>query len=110
MTFSADALAPDRRVCCDDAVDSMPDKETRDAVDRCSIEIGCDLDDERHAVPVLLRQRGFLRLEMSEKRSECIFVLQIAQTLRIRRADVDGDVARTSVDLAHTQNIVVRRA
>src|SRR5439155_27368712 len=97
MPFSANALAFDRRVRGGHAVASIPDQQTRDAVDRCSVEVGCDLDDERHAASVLLRQLDFLRLEMSEQRSEGLFVLQIAQALRVRRTDVDGNVTRASV-------------
>src|SRR5438309_11445046 len=100
MTFCANAVPRERRVRGDDTVDSVSNDETCDAVDSGRVEIRRDLDGERHAAPLFLRERGFRGFEMCEKRSERLFVLQIAQAFRIRRADVDRDVARVGVDLA----------
>src|SRR6185437_9830032 len=84
MRQSFDAVARERRVRRDHAIDAMPDQQPGNGMHRLAFEVRCNLDDQRHAPAMLLRKRVALEYEPREEGVERLFVLQVAQSLRIR--------------------------
>ncbi len=79
----------------------------RDAADAGGGEIRRDLHDERRVLAVLSAQRRLLGLERGQQRGERVVGLQLAQSLGVRRRDVDGHVGRARVDRAQAGDVVV---
>ena len=100
----------DRRVRGHYAVDAVTNECARDAADVLLAEIRSDLDHERRVFAVELGELLLLALEPAEQEVELALALQLAQTLRIRRRNVDRDVARVTMNGAKAGHIVEERA
>ena len=71
------------------------------------VEVGGDLEGDRHVAPVLVGELSLARLELAEEGVELGFALQLAQVFGVGRGDVDGDVARQRVGLVEADQVVV---
>ncbi|SVJ78053.1 Uncharacterised protein [Klebsiella pneumoniae] len=69
-----------------------------------------DLDRQRYPPAMPQRQRFLTLAQCLQQLLERIAELQAAQAGRVRRADVDGDVAGVGVDLVQADQVVVDRA
>ena len=71
------------------------------------LEVGRDLDEHRHATPVLGSERVAARAQGVEERVERGVRLQLAQVLGVRARDVDGDVVGVRVHAIQAGEVVV---
>src|SRR5579862_2481565 len=97
MWLSGDRGAIDGGVGGDDTVDLVRDEGLRHAGNRSRREIGRNLYDQRRVLAMRLGKLSLFQLENAEQAVERGIVLKLAQSLRVRRRDVDCDIARERI-------------
>ncbi len=105
-----DGLARERRIRCDHGVETVAAQRVGDITELFRIDIGSNLERDRHMAAMLICECCLACLERAKQRIEFARALQLAQVLGIRRGNVDGDVARMRINFIEAGEVVVGRA
>jgi len=105
-----DRVARNRGVCRNDGVEAVAPHRIGNDADLFVVEVGRDLERNRHQALRLLGQRIAARAQGAEQLVEFIGRLQLAQVLGVGRTDVDRDVAGVGVDAVEAVQVIVDRA
>jgi hypothetical protein len=107
LRVSAEPRARGRRVGRDDARDPRAARRFNYQLKLARFNVRSDLDEQRDAASAFsLRQLAVAALERAEQRAEQVRALQLAQTRRVGRADVDGHVVGVRPDRLEAGEVV----
>ncbi|MNI50264.1 hypothetical protein D3C73_1049150 [compost metagenome] len=109
MLHAFDAHAAQGGVGGDDRVHAGFDQRLRNLRGFFVGHVRSDLDRQRHVFAVTQRQFRTACGQVGQQLLERIAELQAAQARRVRRADVDRDVAGMGVDLVQADQVIVDR-
>ena len=93
----------------DHAVHAMAPERGSNHIDLCVVQVGCDLDEQRHAFAMLCCQ-GFAALgDLVQQRVQRFVALQRAQVFGVGTGDIDGHVVGMGVHAVQAGQVVVHR-
>ena len=102
-----DAVAGERGIGGDDAVEAVPAQRVGNGLDLQVIEIGRNFQCQRHVFAVPVSECDLLRLEARQKFIQRLVLLQFAQVFGIGGRNVDRDVTGVRVNLFQTDQVIL---
>ena len=104
------AIARQRGVGGDHAVDFLGQQHLGNVVNCLIFQIRGELDHQRHIAAMLLGQLQLAHLQAAQQLGQRGRALQVAQVFGVGRRDIDGDVAGVQIHLVQAGEVVVHRA